>query len=146
MTIDQFVDPTREAFAAFKALPRDTPIHMLNLLRFRSQAAYPEDHSHASRGLTGAQAYAEYGRSSAAVFTRVGGSIIWRGRMEAMVIGPPEQRWDAAFIAMYPDASSFLAMVTDPEYRLAVVHRQAAVLTSRLVRFAPAQHETVGFA
>lgn len=146
MNTDEFVDPTREAFAAFKALPRDTPIHMFNLVRFRPQAAYPADHSHASRGLTGAQAYAEYGRSSAPVFSRVGGSIIWRGRMESMVIGPPEQTWDAAFIAMYPNASAFLAMVTDPEYRLAVVHRQAAVLTSRLVRFAPAQGESTGFA
>jgi hypothetical protein len=36
-------------------------------------------------------------------------------------------------------------MVTDPEYKLAVVHRQAAVLTSRLVRFAPREVGT-GFA
>lgn len=146
MDTDQFVDPTREAFATFKALPRDTPIHMFNLLRFRPQAAYPQGHDLASRGLTGAQAYAEYGRASAPVFSRVGGSIIWRGHMESMVIGPAEQTWDAAFIAMYPDASAFLAMVTDPEYRIAVVHRQAAVLTSRLVRFAPAQGATGGFA
>ncbi len=146
VTTDEFVDPTREAFTIFKALPRDTEIHMLNLLRFRQQARYPSGHDQASSGLTGEQAYARYGRASASVFARVGGSIIWRGRMDAMVIGPAEQVWDAAFIARYPDASAFLAMVTDPEYRLAVVHRQAAVLTSRLVRFAPTTGERVGFA
>lgn len=146
MTDEHFIDPTRESFAAFKALPRDTPIHMLNLLRFRAQAAYPADHAFASRGLTGAEAYAEYGRSSAPAFARVGGQIVWRGRMEAMVIGPDDKQWEAAFIAAYPNAGAFLAMVTDPEYKLAVVHRQAAVLTSRLIRFAPLAAGGSGFA
>ena len=146
MTDDRFIDPTRESFAAFKALPRDTPVHMLNLLRFRESAAYPEDHPNASRGLSGTEAYAEYGRSSAPVFTRVGGQIVWRGRMEAMVIGPDDKAWELAFIAAYPNSAAFLAMVTDPEYKLAVVHRQAAVLTSRLIRFAPLETGGGGFA
>lgn len=137
MTADHFIDPAREQFEAFKALPRDTPIDMLNLLRFCEHAAYPPDHPCASRGWTGREAYAEYGRASAPVFARVGGRIAWRGRMEAMVIGPDDKQWDLAFIARYPDSGAFLAMVTDPVYRLAVVHRQAAVATSRLIRFAP---------
>jgi len=41
---DQHIDPERAQFDAFKALPRDTPIHMLNLVRFRDEAAYPADH------------------------------------------------------------------------------------------------------
>ena len=137
MSDDHYIDPAREQFEAFKALPRDTPIDMLNLLRFRDVAAYPAGHACANRGWTGREAYAEYGRTSAPVFARVGGHIAWRGRMEAMVIGPDDKQWDLAFIARYPDARAFLAMVTDPEYRLAVVHRQAAVGTSRLIRFAP---------
>lgn len=137
MTNELFVDPSRENFNAFKELPRDTPIEMLNLIRYRDRALYPEGHSHATRNLTGAEAYAEYGRTSEPIFTRVGGKTVWRGKMEAMLTGPASEQWDAAFIARYPNAGAFLAMVTDPEYKLAVVHRQAAVLTSRLVRFAP---------
>jgi len=57
--------------------------------------------------------------------------------MEAMVIGPADCHWDNAFIARYPNSGAFLEMVTDPEYRLAVVNRQAAVKTSRLIRFNP---------
>lgn len=134
---DIFIDPTRESFDAFKALPRDTPIHMLNLLRFRDHAAYPDGHSHAARGLTGAEAYAEYGRTSDPIFKGVGGRIIWRGEMESMVTGPQDKNWELAFIAAYPNAAAFLAMIVNPDYKLAVVHRQAAVLTSRLIRFAP---------
>ena len=123
------VDPTREHFDAFKALPRDTPIHMLNLVRLRDLAAYPD-----GRIATGAEAYAAYGRESLPVLRRVGGAIVWRGRPEQVVIGPPDERWDVAFVARYPSAAAFLEMVTDPGYRIAVVHRQAAVDDSRLVR------------
>lgn len=137
MSDERYVDPTRANFDAFKALPRDTPINMLNLVRYRDRAVYPEGHSHAGRNLTGAEAYAEYGRTSGPIFSRVGGRTIWRGCMEAIVTGPADERWDAAFIAYYPSAGAFLAMVTDADYKLAVVHRQAAVLTSRLIRLAP---------
>lgn len=145
MTSDQHIDPERAQFEFFKSLPRDMPINMLNLLRFRDHAAYPSGHEHADKGWTGAEAYAEYGRASAPVFARVGGSIIWRGHMEAMLIGPDEPRWEVSFIAFYPSAAAFLEMVTDPAYRLAVINRQAAVLTSRLVRFAPLPTGGSGF-
>ena len=145
MTSDLFVDPSRAQFEAFKALPREVPIHMLNLLRFNDQATYPDGHSHAGRGLSGREAYAEYGRTSGPIFARVGGSIIWRGVMQAMVIGPDDKQWDASFIARYPKSAAFLEMVTDSDYRIAVVHRQAAVLTSRLIRFQPVE-EAAGFA
>lgn len=136
---NQHIDPTRETFDAFKALPRDTPIHMLNLVRFKDAATYPADHPLAERGLTGAAAYAEYSKASAPIFQRVGGSIVYRGAMEAIVIGPADERWDAVFIAQYPNAGAFMEMVTDPDYRVAVVNRQAAVETSRLIRLSPKQ-------
>jgi hypothetical protein len=37
-----FVDPTKETFAAFRANDREGPIHMLNLVRLHSRAAYPD--------------------------------------------------------------------------------------------------------
>lgn len=143
---ENFVDPTRAAFDLFKALPRDTPINMLNLVRFRDLAAYPEGHEHAGKGWTGARAYAEYGTTSGPIFARVGGHIVWRGRFETVVTGPAGEHWDAAFIAAYPHAGAFLEMVTDADYKLAVVNRQAAVATSRLIRFAPLPIEGATFA
>ncbi len=135
MAQEIYLDPTRESFDAFKALPRDTPINMLNLIKFHEQAQYPDDHPNASHGWSGERAYEEYGKTSGPIFVRVGGTIIWRGSMEAMLIGPQDEQWDASFIARYPHSGAFMEMVTDPEYQKAVVNRQAAVLTSRLVRF-----------
>lgn len=132
-----YVDPERAQFDAFKALDRDAPLNMLNLVAFNDLANYPGDHDLARDGLTGAQAYALYGRHSAPVLTRVGGSIAWRGQFEMTLIGPSDEIWDAMFIAAYPDAHAFLAMISDPDYQRAVVHRQAAVRTSRLIRTHP---------
>jgi uncharacterized protein (DUF1330 family) len=131
------IDPTREQFDAFKALPRDTPIQMLNLVRLRPLADYPADHPNHGQGLSGLEAYRAYGRESAEVFGRVGGRQIWAGRPETVVTGPQGERWDLAFIAEYPNAGSFLAMVTDPLYREVVKHRTAGVEDSRLIRLAP---------
>ncbi len=131
------IDPLREQFEAFKALPRDTPIQMLNLIRLRDTAAYPEEHPDHGKNLSGLEAYRAYGRSSGPIFRRVGGKQVWAGRPEAVVTGPAGEKWDLAFIAEYPSAAAFLAMVTDPEYREHVKHRQAAVLDSRLIRLEP---------
>jgi uncharacterized protein (DUF1330 family) len=126
------VDPTREKFGEFRRLTDDGPIHMLNLVRFRAKAAYPD-----GREASGAEAYAAYGRESLPIFNRVGGRIAWSGDFRLMLIGPEVERWDRCFIAEYPSAAAFVEMVKDPDYQKAVMHRQAAVDDSRLVRLSP---------
>lgn len=143
---DAYIDPSRAAFDLFKSLPRDVPINMLNLLKFNDVANYPADHPNAAHHWSGARAYQEYGKTSGPTFARVGGSILWRGSMEAMVIGPAERHWDLAFIALYPNSAAFLEMVTDPDYKIAVVNRQAAIQTSRLIRFKPLDNDGTAFA
>ena len=120
--MEGFIDPTRQAFGEFRGDDRPGPIHMLNLVRFRAWAAYPD-----GRRVSGAEAYAAYGRESFPVFSRLGGSVVWRGSFELTLIGPASERWDACFIAQYPSVAAFVA----------VKHRQAAVLDSRLIRLAP---------
>ncbi len=129
-----YVDPDRTQFDAFKNLDRDVELNMLNLVKFRDLANYPGDHLLARDGLTGEQAYGNYGKETGAILKKVGGRILWRGAFELTLIGPSDETWDAVFIAQYPTAHAFLAMVSDPDYQKAVVHRQAAVKTSRLIR------------
>jgi uncharacterized protein (DUF1330 family) len=125
------IDPTKQAFAQFRENDRQGPIHMLNLVRLNAQARYAD-----GRQVTGAEAYAAYGRESRPVFARLGGRIVWQGKFELMLIGPSEERWDHCFIAEYPSVTAFVEMIRDPVYREAVKHRQAAVEDSRLIRLA----------
>jgi len=130
-----YVDPSREQFEAFKALPRDTPIHMLNLIKYRDVADYPAGHPNHGKGLSGQEAYREYGRAIAQILARVGAQRQWGGgKLECVVTGR-EGEWDDAFVMGYPNSAAFLEMVTDPEYRQHVAHRTAAVADSRLIRF-----------
>ena len=127
-----YIDPTKETFGVFRNNDRPGPIQMLNLVRFRDRAEYPD-----GRALSGAEAYAAYGKESGPVFARLGGTIVWRGNFELMLIGPETENWDECFIAQYPSVAAFVEMVRDPVYREAVKHRQAAVADSRLVKLAP---------
>ena len=126
------VDPTKEAFAQFRDNDRAGPIHMLNLVRLKPRASYPD-----GREATGAEAYAAYGKQSLPVFARLGGKVVWQGRFELMLIGPQSEHWDHVFIAEYPSVGAFVEMIRDPLYREAVKHRQAAVEDSRLIRLKP---------
>jgi uncharacterized protein (DUF1330 family) len=130
--MDGYIDPTRERFALFKDLPRDEPIHMLNLIRLRERAAYPD-----GRNASGLEAYRAYGRESGPVFRRLGGRQVWIGKPALTLIGPETETWDLAFIAEYLSGAAFIEMIRDPVYREAVRHRQAAVADSRLIRMRP---------
>ena len=129
------IDPSRENWEAFKALPRDTPIHMLNLIKFRDLAEYPPDHPNHGKGLSGREAYAIYGTAFQALVADDGAAMVWKAPLECVVTGPPGE-WDEAFVMGYPDSGTFMAMVKNPRYVAeALPHRTAAVVDSRLIRF-----------
>lgn len=127
-----FTSFSKEDFASLRADASGEPIDMLNLIRLRDEADYGD-----GRRSSGEEAYAAYGRISQPVFARLGGQIVWRGRLDQMLIGPKEEAWDVCFIARYPSAKAFAEMVRDPVYREAMQHRQAAVANSRLIRLGP---------
>ena len=130
----EYFDPTKETFAKFREMDRPGPIHMLNLVKFRKKAAYPD-----GRDVSGAEAYKSYARESGPVFRGLGGKQVWLGKPELMLIGPQDcEQWDIAFIAEYPSVQAFVAMLRDPVYREAARHRTAGVEDSRLLRLQPA--------
>jgi hypothetical protein len=135
---DSYIDPDRQAWDIFKSLPRDEPIHMLNLIRLREVAAYAEGHPDHGKAISGLQAYREYGRTIAPHLARLGSRQVWAGAPQVMVTGPASEAWDLAFIVEYPGSQAFIDMVRDPDYRENVVpHRTAAVADSRLLRLKP---------
>jgi hypothetical protein len=130
------IDPTRENWQAFKDLPRDKPIHMLNLIKFRELAEYPAGHPNHGKGLTGLEAYAIYREGFQRVVRNDGAAMVWEAPLECVVTGP-EGEWDEAFVMGYPNSAAFMAMVKNEQYiRDVVPHRTAAVADSRLIRFA----------
>jgi len=131
------VEPRPDQIAAFSALPAHETIHMLNLLRFREVADYPTDHPDHGKRVSGRAAYGTYGTAVEAHLARVGARVVWTGRPDCVLIGPTDERWDAALIVEYPGGEAFLRMVMDPGYIDIARHRTAALADSRLVRMKP---------
>ncbi len=132
-----YVNPSRENFDLYKSLPRDVPVHLLNMIRYRDLADYPAGHGHADQGLSGAQAFAIYFERLLPVLDQLGAGMVWEGRFDSVITGPADFEWDRVFVMGFPTAAAFLALVSDPHYKAEVVpHRTAGVLDSRLVRFA----------
>ncbi len=135
MSGDAHVDPSRDNWQRFKDLPRDRPIHMLNLIKFRDMADYPSGHPNHGKGMTGREAYAIYRAGFQALVAGSGAAMVWEAPIECVVTGV-EGEWDEGFVMGYPDSATFMAMVKNPDYvRDVVPHRTAAVANSRLIRF-----------
>lgn len=132
----QAIDPTRASVAQFsEAFPEGQPVVMVNLLRFRGQAADLDGRAPRS----GRAAYAEYSRHVMPLLAAVGGKPLWMGRAHAALIAPEGEAWDEVLLVQYPSRAAFLQMIRSAEYRAIVHHRTAAVSDSRLIATVAAQ-------
>ena len=111
------------------AVPKGVPVVMLNMLRFRKTAAYPDGRP----AISGREAYAKYSAEAAQHVARVGGSLIWFGEAQGSVIGPPDEYWDHIFLVRYPSIEKFVEMISSAAYQSIVVHRSSALKDSRLI-------------
>lgn len=130
------INPNREDLQAFaERMPGDTPILMLNLLRFNDRATYDADGPHAS--CSGREAYARYSRTALGKVKGVGGEVQVMADVHLALIAPKEEQWDLLLLVRYPSSAAFLSMLSDPEYQAATVHRSAALADSRLIATTP---------
>lgn len=126
------IEPSPEKLQSFlESGSDDTPIVMINLLRFREQADYPEDF--AAEPCSGREAYRRYGEVAIQTIAAVGGRMVWMGSVQTTLIGPAGEEWDDAVLVEYPSRKAFLGMVAQPDYLAAAPHRTAALEDSRLI-------------
>ncbi|HYD94941.1 MAG TPA: DUF1330 domain-containing protein [Noviherbaspirillum sp.] len=126
------IDPTPESVRQLAAnLPSGTPVVMLNLLRFRAQAAYAADRQQPAR--SGREAYATYAAEVVPHLKQVGGTVIWQGEARHAFIAPPDERWDEVLLVEYPSKEAFLSMLKSPAYQEITFHRTAALEDARLI-------------
>ena len=58
---------------------------------------------------------------------KVGGSIIFSGKVSRLLIGEAEELWDMVAIAEYPNKKAMLKMISDKDYRESEKHRAAGL-------------------
>ncbi len=112
-------------------VPGDTPIQMLNLLRFNAHAEYPSGTD--AHPCSGREAYARYLRAVSDSMSAVGAHIRLQTRVLHTLIAPQGEQWDQVLVFEFPSLSAFFSLLEDEHYRAAAVHRTAALMDSRLV-------------
>jgi uncharacterized protein (DUF1330 family) len=131
MDVENAVYPTHSRIEALMADTSDAPVVMLNLLKFRAKAVYPDGRP---SDLTGRQAYDLYAAPMQKVIEDGGGRVLFGGGIASLVIGEVEDLWDTCVLVEYPSAAAFAAIVTSPEVAEIGVHRAAGLDGQLLIR------------
>ncbi len=123
------IRPNREQFVQLMSAPDDGPVVMLNLVKYKAQAADGSG--------SGGEAYRRYGDKAVEMVEARGGKVLWTGRAEQVLIGDPTEDWDAVLLVQYPSRAAFIEMVTTPEYEKAHEHREAGLERTTLIACRP---------
>jgi uncharacterized protein (DUF1330 family) len=93
------------AYDAFLAQADDTPVVMLNLIRFQPDG--------------GRQRYLQYLAMAKPILARFGARILFGGDGLPVLTTGSHEAWDAVVLVQYPRRSAFADMVADPDYQVA---------------------------
>jgi uncharacterized protein (DUF1330 family) len=126
--VTEYVDPTGEQVKRLAESSDDSPIIMLNLLRFKQVADGPFE----GEDVTGREAYERYAEAVAPCLDKVGGRIAFAIDCAETVIGA-DGEWDLCAGAEYPSRAAFLEMIADPAFGEAHPLRTGALADSRLI-------------
>jgi uncharacterized protein (DUF1330 family) len=124
MHYENAVYPNDEQMAGFAEAGPDGPIYMVNLLRYRDRAEYPDG---GDRGLSGQEAYMIYANAVGKLIQQFGGELQFSGKVTRLMLGEVEDLWDDVGIAMYPDRAAMLAMMSSDSMQEIGVHRAAGL-------------------
>jgi uncharacterized protein (DUF1330 family) len=124
------INPTAEDFSeALEHIPADTPIVMLNLLRYKEWADYGDG----QQTVSGREAYQRYISGATISVAEYGAEIIWSGSAKSCIIAPAQENWDGVLLVRYPSIKAFAEMSQSPGLADFMVHRTAGLDDTRLI-------------
>lgn len=124
------IDPTPEQIKAFlSGSALDSPVFMLNLLKFKDKATYKD-----GENVSGAIAYGRYAKAFGQMLRDLnieGTETVFGGKTCQTLIG--EADWDAVAIVRYPNAKTMFETVSSDAYRQIHYHRKAGLAGQLLI-------------
>lgn len=125
MEKQSYLEINKEQLKAFMQLPVDTPVVMLNLLKFKNEVV--------ATGFSGEESYKEYMKQANPFFQKANAEILFLGKPQTMLIGPEdEDLWDMVLLIKYKAITDFLGMVQAEGYPAHL--RKQALDDSRLIQ------------
>ena len=132
------IDPSQKKFELLLTRDQNKPIVMLNIVKYRDIAKYPESYD-GKKNISGEEAYKLYGLNAAKVQGMPMVNVIMdlAGENIATIVGDNEPDWDHYFFARYPSIEHFINMSTSVVYMEGHFHRTAALEKAILYAITP---------
>lgn len=103
----------------------DGRIVMVNLLKFRERASYPDG---SDSDLSGRDVYCQrFVEPAARLIREHGGRILYDGDVTFLMCGQADDLWDQVAVVEYPNRSMFVAMLRSDALQALTVHREATL-------------------
>jgi uncharacterized protein (DUF1330 family) len=122
MKVENQVQPGPEQIREF--LSTEGPVLMVNLLKFREKAEYPDGRD---PDVSGEEAYGRYAVEMRKLVEASGGRYVFGAKVEGLLLGEVESLWDTVGIVEYPSAKALLQIASTPEFQAIEVHRVAGL-------------------
>ena len=106
------------------AAPTEGPFYMVNLIKYRERAVYPDGRD---TDLTGREANALY--SPTDFLAAIGARVVFNAAVDDQIDGD-EPVWEDVAIVEYPCPLAFFAMSADPAFQARSIHKDAGVETT----------------
>jgi len=117
MNLTNQIHATKEQLKALNNYPADTPVVMVNILKFKEKSGNGDE--------SGKAAYARYSKNVFPLVAKNGGKLVWKGEVMNIVIGDSNNAPDTILLVEYPSVQAFFNMATSEEY--------AAVANDRVI-------------
>lgn len=118
------VIPNQEQMDGFLEGDTDSPISMVNLIKFKEKAEYEDGRD---TELSGKEAYTIYAMEVQEHLKKVGAEMVFGGAVSRLMLGEVEDLWDSVAIARYPSRKAMLEMMMDTDYQESEKHRSAGL-------------------
>ena len=125
MKVKNTVAPNKEQMTGFFEGDINSPISMVNLLKFKEKAEYEDGRDN---DLSGKEAYMIYAMEVQEHLKKIGGEMVFGGEITRLMLGEVENLWDSVAVARYPSRKAMLEMIMDPDYQESEKHRSAGLL------------------
>lgn len=108
MQLTNEINPTKAQIEELQNYLADTPVAMLNLVKYKAKTESGEE--------SGKAAYARYSKNVVPMLQAVGGKVLYMGTVAQTFIGDTDDQPDLVLLVQYPNVQAFFSMITNPTY------------------------------
>lgn len=116
-----FGDFNRDELRRMIEIEEDAPFYMVNLIKFREFARYPDGRD---ATLSGREANARY--NALPIILEIGARPVFVAETEQQLLGD-DTTWDQVAIVLYPSREAFVSMLERADFQDISIHKDAGV-------------------